>query len=201
MRKPLALLCAVLSVLLLLISCAPGGGGELEKKPGTVEDNRVIGAEKESESAPASSSAPRSSVPPESSVPPATVVIPSQSGTVRDDQEAAFRLRLEWTASVEGGAVTVNTELFIDCYSLTVRSRKGGEIVVNGEKRSFSTEAINQTENKLTSIPVDSAQFTFALQEIPPQGIPVEAKWNFNGTYGGQTIEALTLSETIVIGG
>ena len=172
----------------------------MEKKPGTVDDNRVIGAEKESEEAPASSAAPSSKAP-VSSAPPATVVIPQQSGTVRDDQEAAFRLRLEWTASVEGGVVTVNTELFIDCYSLTVKSRKGGEIVVNGEKRSFSTEAIHQTENKLTSIPVDSAQFTFALQEIPPQGIPVEAKWSFNGTYGGQTIEALTLSETIVIGG
>ncbi len=202
MKRWIFLLCALIFFSLCAVSCA-SPGGELQKRPGTVEHNRVIGAEGEEDEAP--------SVPPTSSAeptpPPATstaaVSVPDttqQSGTARDEQDAGFRLRLEWTASSSGDRVTVETDLFLDCYSLTVNSSKSGFITVNGQKHSFSTETIQETENQFHSIPVCKKSFSFSSEEIPPEGIAVEAVWNFNGSYGGQSIEALSLHETIELG-
>lgn len=207
MKQRFLLLCLVAALALGAVSCA-SSGNSAQSEAKTVENNRVIG-ESQGNQKPAASTAKENS--PSQSTSSGTAFVPATttkaslpaffevSGSVRDSGEQSIHLRLDWKAVGSGDTVTVQTQLYLECYSL-MAGAKSGFITVNGQKLDFRTEAIKQEENSLQSVLLCSESFTLSSDSVLSRGLTVEAQWNFKGTYGDQSIEALCLQDTVEIG-
>ena len=177
----------------------------LPRRTETVENNRVIGAQTSS-SAPLSTKAPAlTSKAPASSAPSSTG--PQQpeasvqlQGSIQGEKQSSLSLRMDYTATVQGDQVTVDCQLYLECYSLKLGTARPGTITVNGQSVSFRTQSVDQPENVRTSLLLHQHTFTVPVSQVSGQGIPVQASWRFNGTYSQVAVEELTLAGAIVFG-
>jgi hypothetical protein len=185
---------------LLACSCQ-GGGGVLQKKTDSPDNNRVIGM-KTSAVAASKTEAAKTSTAPASSAPASLApVISQQSGVTGDENNAPIKLNLRWNVTVEGDNAKVDCELYLNCYALSTKSGKKGSITVNGSTENFVSSAIDQPQNVLTEVYLHSCSFTVPLESVPAEGIKISAQWDFKGTYSGVAIDSLTLEQTVFIGG
>ncbi|MBQ9543708.1 MAG: hypothetical protein IJV00_01120 [Clostridia bacterium] len=147
--------------------------------------------------APPTAAIPSSGTAPGSSayVPATAAPASSQSG-----KPAPIQLRLSCAGEPTGeGAVLLTVDVILDCYDISIGSAKRGSVTLNGEMRSFVTQGFTLDSPGRNSLVLHSETFVVPL-ENGEATVSVSAEWNFNGSYGGQSIDVLSAEETVNIG-
>ena len=119
-----------------------------------------------------------------------------------DAKGTELKLSVSWTATQYTNdnyaelTVTLNLE---HNGNLKVSSREKNTLKVGDETVEFKTKSIRENTETLKTEKLYT--YTFKVYRVPgtTADIPVEALWNFNGTFNGSKLETVTLSDTITL--
>ncbi len=124
-------------------------------------------------------------------------------GSAYSTESDALRLRLDYTVKKRADqTVLVDTQLYLEHYSLTVGKRTDGTITVNGKTSTFDTAEIHESENTPHQTLLASRSDTIRKDRSSlASDVQFSARWDFNGVYGidHTPIPTLTASATVPI--
>lgn len=97
----------------------------------------------------------------------------------------------------DDGSYTVNADIGLESYSLTVTARQNTNYLkVGDETYYYSTDAIDYKGDQLTVFDFGSHSFTVPAGTI---SVPLYAIWYFNGTYSQKPMTAIVAEAEIVL--
>ena len=124
------------------------------------------------------------------------------SGTFRSDSGTSINVHADWTALVSGtNTVDITVTAYVDSYSLyTTASPDVLNIAVDGQYFSLASPAIEiPTTTTPVSTKINSRTVTVTLSGGETRNIPVEAIWQYRGTYGGTYLDAIECGGNITL--
>lgn len=196
---------SILILALLLICCA---GCDPKKDPQTSTGGQTSSNTSEPDTSETKTSEPDTSEPdtsepdtsePDTSEPdtsePDTSEAWTESGSFTSEIKDAngapvrFTLGVKWTAARAENSkdVTVKADVYLEHYTLTVGERKNGKLVIGGEEKTFTTQAISTEDMSAQTSQLYSVTFTLSDWENG-KDIDVKLDWYFGGVYSGVEI-------------
>ena len=129
-------------------------------------------------------------------VAPTTAPNYAKSGEIRSDSGTYLNLLVKWNLT-DGDAPTLKLDIYITSYAL-VTGESSSSVVVNvgGNTSYVPTKSLNLTNTSLAETYLGSS----SVEVTPGTDVPVNVTWNFNGTYSGKDVAAITAEDTIHIG-
>ena len=120
----------------------------------------------------------------------------AKSGEIRSDSGTYLNLLVKWNLT-DGETPTLKLDVYVTSYAL-VTGESSSSIVVNvgGNISYVPTKSLNLTNTSLEETYLGSS----SVEVTPGTDVPVNVTWNFNGTYSGKDVAAITAADTIHIG-
>ena len=120
----------------------------------------------------------------------------AKSGEIRSDSGTYLNLLVKWNLT-EGETPTLKLDVYVTSYAL-VTGESSSSVVVNvgGNISYVPTKSLNLTNTSLEETYLGSS----SVEVTPGTDVPVNVTWNFNGTYSGKDVAAITAADTIHIG-
>lgn len=125
---------------------------------------------------------PSETTPPTDTQKPATPTV--TSGRFKMETGTSLDFYFDWKINgFEDGYALIQIDVVLSTYQLYISARNNlGIITFNGETVRFSTEKIEQGENKKVDIPLHSEVIKVKADETV-KDINISVKWFFNGSY------------------
>lgn len=119
-----------------------------------------------------------------------------QTGEFRSDSGTYLNLLVKWNLT-DGETPTLKLDVYVTSYAL-VTGESSSSVVVNvgGNISYVPTKSLNLTNTSLEETYLGSS----SVEVTPGTDVPVNVTWNFNGTYSGKDVAAITAADTIHIG-
>ena len=129
-------------------------------------------------------------------VQPTAVPSYAESGEFRSDSGTYLNLLVKWNLT-GGETPTLKLDVYVTSYAL-VTGESSSSVVVNigGNTSYVPTKSLNLTNTSLEETYLGSS----SVEVTPGTDVPVNVTWNFNGTYSGKDVAAITAADTIHIG-
>ena len=129
-------------------------------------------------------------------VQPTAVPSYAESGEFRSDSGTYLNLLVKWNLT-DGETPTLKLDVYVTSYAL-VTGESSSSVVVNvgGNISYVPTKSLNLTNTSLEETYLGSS----SVEVTPGTDVPVNVTWNFNGTYSGKDVAAITAADTIHIG-
>ena len=128
----------------------------------------------------------------------ASTAVPNyaKSGEIRSDSGTYLNLLVKWNLT-DGETPTLKLDVYVTSYAL-VTGESSSSVVVNvgGNISYVPTKSLNLTNTSLEETYLGSS----SVEVTPGTDVPVNVTWNFNGTYSGKDVAAITAADTIHIG-
>lgn len=126
----------------------------------------------------------------------------NESGSFSSNTGTKLNMQVNWSVtSANDKELTLQLDLVLYSYTLSVGPHNG-VLSVNGNEHSFTSPGISyKSEQYMNAAPMTSITVTVPAELGETVSIPVEASWDFYGTYGGKDIGKITASDTITIQG
>ena len=126
----------------------------------------------------------------------------SESGSFSSNTGTKLNMQVNWSVtSANDKELTLQLDLVLYSYTLSVGPHNG-VVRVNGTDHIFTSPGISyKNEKYMNAAPLTSITVTVPAELGETVSIPVEASWDFYGTYGGKDIGRITAAETITIQG
>ena len=120
----------------------------------------------------------------------------AKSGEIRSDSGTYLNLLVKWNLT-DGETPTLKLDVYVTSYAL-VTGESSSSVVVNvgGNISYVPTKSLNLTNTSLEQTYLGSS----SVEVTPGTDVPVNVTWNFNGTYSGKDVAAITAADTIHIG-
>ena len=120
----------------------------------------------------------------------------AKSGEIRSDSGTYLNLLVKWNLT-DGETPTLKLDVDVTSYAL-VTGESSSSVVVNvgGNISYVPTKSLNLTNTSLEETYLGSS----SVEVTPGTDVPVNVTWNFNGTYSGKDVAAITAADTIHIG-
>ena len=120
-----------------------------------------------------------------------------QTGEFRSDTGTYINIVVKWTVTGSGSPKTLKLDVYVTSYAL-VTGESSSSVVVNvgGNISYVPTKSLNLTNTSLEETYLGSS----SVEVTPGTDVPVNVTWNFNGTYSGKDVAAITAADTIHIG-
>ena len=120
----------------------------------------------------------------------------AKSGEIRSDSGTYLNLLVKWNLT-DGETPTLKLDVYVTSYAL-VTGESSSSVVVNvgGNISYVPTKSLNLTNTSLEETYLGSS----SVEVTPGTDVPVNVTWNFNGTYSGKDVAAITAAATIHIG-
>lgn len=120
----------------------------------------------------------------------------AKSGEIRSDSGTYLNLLVKWNLT-DGETPTLKLDVYVTSYAL-VTGESSSSVVVNvgGNISYVPTKSLNLTNTSLAETYLGSS----SVEVTPGTDVPVNVTWNFNGTYSGKDVAAITAADTIHIG-
>ncbi len=120
----------------------------------------------------------------------------AKSGEIRSDSGTYLNLLVKWNLT-DGETPTLKLDVYVTSYAL-VTGESSSSVVVNvgGNISYVPTKSLNLTNTSLEETYLGSS----SVEVSPGTDVPVNVTWNFNGTYSGKDVAAITAADTIHIG-
>ena len=120
----------------------------------------------------------------------------AKSGEIRSDSGTYLNLLVKWNLT-DGETPTLKLDVYVTSYAL-VTGESSSSVVVNvgGNISYVPTKSLNLTNTSLEETYLGSS----SVEVTPGTDVPVNVTWNFNGTYSGKDVAAITAADTIHIG-
>ena len=120
----------------------------------------------------------------------------AKSGEIRSDSGTYLNLLVKWNLT-DGETPTLKLDVYVASYAL-VTGESSSSVVVNvgGNISYVPTKSLNLTNTSLEETYLGSS----SVEVTPGTDVPVNVTWNFNGTYSGKDVAAITAADTIHIG-
>ena len=120
----------------------------------------------------------------------------AKSGEIRSDSGTYLNLLVKWNLT-DGETPTLKLDVYVTSYAL-VTGESSSSVVVNvgGNISYVPTKSLNLTNTSLEETYLGSS----SVEVTPGTDVPVNVTWNFNGTYSGKDVSAITAADTIHIG-
>ena len=120
----------------------------------------------------------------------------AKSGETRSDSGTYLNLLVKWNLT-DGETPTLKLDVYVTSYAL-VTGESSSSVVVNvgGNISYVPTKSLNLTNTSLEETYLGSS----SVEVTPGTDVPVNVTWNFNGTYSGKDVAAITAADTIHIG-
>ncbi len=120
----------------------------------------------------------------------------AKSGEIRSDSGTYLNLLVKWNLT-DGETPTLKLDVYVTSYAL-VTGQSSSSVVVNvgGNISYVPTKSLNLTNTSLEETYLGSS----SVEVTPGTDVPVNVTWNFNGTYSGKDVAAITAADTIHIG-
>ena len=120
----------------------------------------------------------------------------AKSGEIRSDSGTYLNLLVKWNLT-DGETPTLKLDVYVTSYAL-VTGESSSSVVVNvgGNISYIPTKSLNLTNTSLEETYLGSS----SVEVTPGTDVPVNVTWNFNGTYSGKDVAAITAADTIHIG-
>ena len=120
----------------------------------------------------------------------------AKSGEIRSDSGTYLNLLVKWNLT-DGETPTLKLDVYVTSYAL-VTGESSSSVVVNvgGNISYVPTKSLNLTNTSLEETYLGSS----SVEVTPGTDVPVNVTWNFNGTYRGKDVAAITAADTIHIG-
>lgn len=120
----------------------------------------------------------------------------AKSGEIRSDSGTYLNLLVKWNLT-DGETPTLKLDVYVTSYAL-VTGESSSSVVVNvgGNISYVPTKSLNLTNTSLEETYLGSS----SVEVAPGTDVPVNVTWNFNGTYSGKDVAAITAADTIHIG-
>ena len=127
---------------------------------------------------------------------PSAVPNYAKSGEIRSDSGTYLNLLVKWNLT-DGETPTLKLDVYVTSYAL-VTGESSSSVVVNvgGNISYVPTKSLNLTNTSLEETYLGSS----SVEVTPGTDVPVNVTWNFNGTYSGKDVAAITAADTIHIG-
>ena len=134
--------------------------------------------------------------PPVPTMAPTAVPNYAKSGEIRSDSGTYLNLLVKWNLT-DGETPTLKLDVYVTSYAL-VTGESSSSVVVNvgGNISYVPTKSLNLTNTSLEETYLGSS----SVEVTPGTDVPVNVTWNFNGTYSGKDVAAITAADTIHIG-
>ena len=120
----------------------------------------------------------------------------AKSGEIRSDSGTYLNLLVKWNLT-DGETPTLKLDVYVTSYAL-VTGESSSSVVVNvgGNISYVPTKSLNLTNTSLEETYLGNS----SVEVTPGTDVPVNVTWNFNGTYSGKDVAAITAADTIHIG-
>lgn len=128
-------------------------------------------------------------------VQPTAVPSYAESGEFRSDSGTYLNLLVKWNLT-GGETPTLKLDVYVTSYAL-VTGESSSSVVVNigGNTSYVPTKSLNLTNTSLEETYLGSS----SVEVTPGTDVAINVTWNFNGTYSGKNVTAITAEDIIHI--
>ena len=125
-------------------------------------------------------------------VQPTAVPSYAESGEFRSDSGTYLNLLVKWNLT-GGETPTLKLDVYVTSYAL-VTGESSSSVVVNigGNTSYVPTKSLNLTNTSLEETYLGSS----SVEVTPGTDVAINVTWNFNGTYSGKNVTAITAEDT-----
>lgn len=214
MDKPRSNVFIALVLVLLIIAAILAwvtGSNILSGAPVTANDDAKPVSTKAVPSASVSdnqpSAAPDTTSTPEPTAAPKPTTAPEsdartldESGSIMSQTGANINMRVDWhITSASNKELTLDVEVYIISYAINA-GEHSGSIRLCGKEYSFISEPIINDDNSAKhETLIYDATVTIPAAVGETVAVPISAKWDFDGMYGGIRIGRITAESTLTI--
>ena len=126
---------------------------------------------------------------------PAPAAELTASGSFSSDTGTGLNIVVDWSAGkVEEGFVVMDVVLYVDSMSLNLSSiYNGATLTINGDKFTFTTPVLDIEGDGPSKSELCRTHIKLPYSE-GGMSVPIEAVWNFNGSYSGVELKILSAS-------
>lgn len=157
--------------------------------------------------APAETSTPEPTSTPKPSSPPTPAATPTPSartldktGSISSQTGANINMRVDWRiTSASSKELTLDVEVYIVSYAINA-GQHNGSIRLCGKEYKFVSDPIRIDDNsKKHETLIYDATVTVPAEIGETVAVPISAKWDFDGVYGGKQIGRITAEATLTV--
>lgn len=190
-----------------ILSGAPVTSNDNDKPASTKVVPTPVAEDNEPSSAPEQSTAPEAtatpkptSLPQPSATPKPSVRTLDKSGSIKSDTGANINMRVDWhITSKSNTELTLDVEVYVSSYAINAGPHSG-VIRLCGKEYKFISEAIKNDDNtKLHDELIYDQSITIPAEIGETVAVPISAKWEFGGTYGGKMVNNITAEATLTV--
>lgn len=157
--------------------------------------------------APAETSTPEPTATPKPSATPKPAETPKPSartldktGSISSQTGANINMRVDWhITSANSKELTLDVEVYIVSYAINA-GQHNGSIRLYGKEYTFVSDPIRIDDNsKKHETLIYDATVTIPAEAGETVAVPISAKWDFDGVYGGKQIGRITAEATLTV--
>ena len=123
-----------------------------------------------------------------------------KTGSITSQTGANINMRVDWRiTSANSKELTLDVEVYIVSYAINAGNHNGS-IRLCGKEYDFVSDPIRIDDNsKKHETLIYDATVTVPAEIGETVAVPISAKWDFNGMYGGKQIGRITAEATLTI--
>lgn len=157
--------------------------------------------------APAETSTPEPTATPKPSATPKPAETPKPSartldktGSISSQTGANINMRVDWhITSANSKELTLDVEVYIVSYAINA-GQHNGSIRLYGKEYTFVSDPIRIDDNsKKHETLIYDATVTIPAEAGETVAVPISAKWDFDGVYGGKQIGRITAEAALTV--
>lgn len=157
--------------------------------------------------APAETSTPEPTATPKPSSTPKPTATPKpeartldKGGSISSQTGANINMRVDWhITSANSKELTLDVEVYIVSYAINA-GQHNGSIRLYGKEYTFVSDPIRIDDNsKKHETLIYDATVTIPAEAGETVAVPISAKWDFDGVYGGKQIGRITAEAALTV--
>lgn len=157
--------------------------------------------------APAETSTPEPTATPKPSATPKPTATPKpeartldKTGSISSQTGANINMRVDWhITSANSKELTLDVEVYIVSYAINA-GQHNGSIRLYGKEYTFVSDPIRIDDNsKKHETLIYDATVTVPAEAGETVAVPISAKWDFDGVYGGKQIGRITAEAALTV--
>lgn len=123
-----------------------------------------------------------------------------KTGSITSETGANINMRVDWRiTSANSKELTLDVEVYIVSYAINA-GQHNGSIRLYGKEYTFVSDPIRIDDNsKKHETLIYDATVTIPAEAGETVAVPISAKWDFDGVYGGKQIGRITAEATLTI--
>lgn len=123
-----------------------------------------------------------------------------KTGSITSETGANINMRVDWRiTSANSKELTLDVEVYIVSYAINA-GEHNGSIRLCGKEYTFVSDPIRIDDNsKKHETLIYDATVTVPAEIGETVAVPISAKWDFDGVYGGKQIGRITAEATLTI--